>query len=68
MGLEYLMLTKSKHIAAIKALHAKGVRFVVCENTMKSRKITKEQLIPEVEYVPAGIAEVVENKNKAGVI
>jgi intracellular sulfur oxidation DsrE/DsrF family protein len=34
---------------------------------MKSRKITKEQLIPEVEYVPA-IAEVVENKNKAGVI
>jgi intracellular sulfur oxidation DsrE/DsrF family protein len=35
---------------------------------MKSRKITKEQLIPEVEYVPAGIAEVVENKNKAGVI
>jgi intracellular sulfur oxidation DsrE/DsrF family protein len=34
---------------------------------MKSRKITKEQLI-EVEYVSAGIAEVVENKNKAGVI
>lgn len=27
---------------------------------MKNRKITKEQLIPEVEYVPAGIAEIVE--------
>jgi intracellular sulfur oxidation DsrE/DsrF family protein len=64
MGLEYLMLTKSKHIAAIKALHAKGVRFVVCENTMKSRKITKEQLMPEVEFVPAGIAEVVEKQEK----
>jgi intracellular sulfur oxidation DsrE/DsrF family protein len=33
---------------------------------MKSRKITKEQL-PEVEYVPAGIAaEVVERKQEQG--
>lgn len=36
MGLEFVMATKSKHIAAIKALYAKGVRFVVCENTMKN--------------------------------
>ena len=64
MGLEFVMSTKSKHIAAIKALHAKGVRFVVCENTMKNRKITKEQLIPEVEYVPAGIAEIVEKQEQ----
>lgn len=64
MGLEFVMATKSKHIAAIKALHAKGVRFVVCENTMKNRKITKEQLIPEVEYVPAGIAEIVEKQEQ----
>lgn len=64
MGLEYLMPAKSKHIEAIKALHAKGVRFVVCENTMKSRKITKEQLIPETEFVPAGIAEVVEKQEQ----
>lgn len=64
MGLEFVMPTKSKHIAAIKAFHAKGVRFLVCENTMKNRKITKEQLIPEVEYVPAGIAEIVEKQEQ----
>jgi intracellular sulfur oxidation DsrE/DsrF family protein len=64
MGLEFLIPTKSKHIAAIKALHEKGVRFVVCENTMKNRKITKDQLIPEVEYVPAGIAEIVEKQEQ----
>jgi intracellular sulfur oxidation DsrE/DsrF family protein len=64
MGLEFLMPTKSKHIAAIKVLHEKGVRFVVCENTMKNRKITKDQLIPEVEYVPAGIAEIVEKQEQ----
>lgn len=62
MGLEFLMPSKSKHIATIKALHAKGVRFVVCENTMTTRKITKEQFIPEAEFVPAGIAEIVEKQ------
>lgn len=64
MGLEFIMPTKSRHIAAIKKLHAKGVRFVVCENTMKNREITKEQLIPEVEYVLAGIAEIVEKQEQ----
>ena len=64
MGLEFLMPTKSKHIPTIKVLHEKGVRFVVCENTMKNRKITKDQLIPEVEYVPAGIAEIVEKQEQ----
>ncbi|OAB30425.1 hypothetical protein SAMN05444395_11095 [Flavobacterium fryxellicola] len=64
MGLEFLMPSKSKHIAAIKALHAKGVRFLVCENTMTTRKITKEQFIPEVEYVAAGIAEIVEKQEQ----
>jgi len=64
MGLEFLIPTKSKHIATIKALHAKGVRFLVCENTMTTRKITKEQFIPEVEYVAAGIAEIVEKQEQ----
>jgi intracellular sulfur oxidation DsrE/DsrF family protein len=64
MGLEFLMPSKSKHIATIKALHAKGVRFIVCENTMTTRKISKEQFIPEVEYVTAGIAEIVEKQEQ----
>jgi intracellular sulfur oxidation DsrE/DsrF family protein len=64
MGLEYLMLTKSKHIAAIKALHAKGVRFVVCENTMKSRKITKEQLIPEGNMCPPALLKLLKTRTR----
>lgn len=64
MGLEFLMPSKSKHIATIKALHAKGVRFIVCENTMTTRKISKEQFIPEVEYVTSGIAEIVEKQEQ----
>ena len=64
MGLPFVMSEKSKQIGAIKALKAKGVRFLVCENTMKSQKVTKDQLIPEVEYVPVGIAEIVEKQEQ----
>ena len=64
MGLPFVMSAKSKQIEAIKALRAKGVRFLVCENTMKSQKVTKDQLIPEIEYVPVGIAEIVEKQEQ----
>ena len=64
MGLPFVMSGKSKQIQAIKALRAKGVRFLVCENTLKSQKIAKDQLILEVEYVPVGIAEIVEKQEQ----
>ena len=64
MGLPFVMSEKSKQIEAIKVLKAKGVRFLVCENTLKSQKVSKEQLISEVEYVPVGIAEIVEKQEQ----
>jgi intracellular sulfur oxidation DsrE/DsrF family protein len=64
MGLPFVMSAKSKQIDAIKELRAKGVRFLVCENTLKSQKVSKEQLISEVEYVPVGIAEIVEKQEQ----
>ena len=64
MGLPFVMSGKSKQIQDIKTLRDKGVRFVVCENTLKSQKVTKDQLIQEVEYVPVGIAEIVEKQEQ----
>lgn len=43
---------------AVEKLAAKGVTFDVCEITMRSRKLTKQQFIPEVKYVPSGVAEI----------
>jgi intracellular sulfur oxidation DsrE/DsrF family protein len=63
-GLELVMPAKSKHIDAVKQLIEKGVRFVVCENTMKQRNIGKAEFIPEVEYTPAGIVELVERQER----
>ena len=63
-GLELVMPSKSKHIDAVKLLIEHGVRFVVCENTMKQRNIGKAEFIPEVEYTPAGIVELVQQQER----
>lgn len=34
------------------------VEFKVCNNTLESRKISKQQLLPEAKIVPSGVAEV----------
>lgn len=63
-GLELLMPGKSKYLPEIKSLIQQGVEFLVCENSMKNRKIGKEAFIPEAGYVKAGIAELVERQEE----
>ena len=64
-GLELVMKNNTKYQARLQALKSKGVKFVVCENTLKNRKISKDAF-PEVlvEYIPAGIAEIVEKQEQ----
>lgn len=42
-----------------------GVRVVACENTMKGLKMTRDDMLSSIEYVPAGVIELM-NKQKAG--
>ena len=44
----------------IKSLMAYDVEFVACKNTMATMKWTKKDIIDDVTYVQAGIAEVIE--------
>lgn len=62
-GVELVMKNNTKYQARLQSLKAKGVKFVVCENTLKNRKISKDAF-PEilVGFVPAGIAEIVEKQ------
>ncbi|AFZ70287.1 hypothetical protein Calag_0525 [Caldisphaera lagunensis DSM 15908] len=39
----------------IKNLKEKGVKVLICEKSMKSLKITKEELIDECEITPSGV-------------
>jgi len=61
-GIDYLMSAKSKHIAAIRELKSMDISFMVCENTMKQRKILVSELLPEAQIVAAGIEEIVEKQ------
>jgi len=64
-GLELVMKNNTKYQSRLQVLKSKGVKFVVCENTLKNRKISKD-VFPEilVEYTPAGIAEIVEKQEQ----
>lgn len=42
-----------------------GVKIVACENTMKAQKLTKDDMLASIAYVPAGVIEIMK-KQKAG--
>jgi intracellular sulfur oxidation DsrE/DsrF family protein len=39
-----------------------SVEFIACNNTMKTYKIEKKELLNEVEVVTAGIVEIIERQ------
>jgi intracellular sulfur oxidation DsrE/DsrF family protein len=51
--------------ATLKKLHADGVVFAVCENTMKKMQVTRDQLVPLATTVDSGVSEVI-RKQEAG--
>lgn len=58
-GMNLLMTAKSTQANSIVHFQQQGVRFVACENTLKERKIDKSELLPELDFVKMGIAEIV---------
>jgi intracellular sulfur oxidation DsrE/DsrF family protein len=63
--LSFFELSNEEAMDRLRGLHSEGVRFVVCENTMRQQRLTRERLIPFVEVVDSGIAELV-RKQEAG--
>ena len=42
----------------VSALRSRGVRFEVCEITLKNRGLKKEQFIQEADFTPSGVVRV----------
>lgn len=42
----------------VGALKARGVRFEVCEITLRNRSIKKEQFVMDAEFTPSGVARI----------
>ena len=47
--------------ATVAALKNRGVKFEVCEITLKNRNLKREQFIPEADFTPSGVVRLTEN-------
>ncbi len=48
--------------ARVKEAVESGVKVVACENTMKAQKISRNDMLPEIGYVPAGVIELAQKQ------
>jgi intracellular sulfur oxidation DsrE/DsrF family protein len=53
---------------SIGDLASKGVEFKVCNNTLVSRKISKDRVVMEASVVPSGVSEVAMLQAKSGFV
>jgi len=46
------------YASLVSALKARGVRFEVCEITLRNRTIKKDQFIMDAEFTPSGVVRI----------
>lgn len=63
-AIDFVVASKTTVKSDIEKLQEMGVVIAVCENTMKRKKVTKEQVIAGAKFVPVGIAEIVEKQEQ----
>jgi len=70
-GVDFLMKDAkdrngNKYEDLVEQLRNRGVQFDVCEITLRNRKLTKDQFIADVAFVPSGVAEITRLQQKEG--
>ena len=70
-GVDFLMkdakdANGNRYEDLVEQLKARGVRFDVCEITLRNRKLTKDQFIADATWVPSGVAEVTRLQQREG--
>lgn len=58
-GITFLQATETQFAGQIRELAGKGIAFKACENTLRSKAISKEEILDSASFVPMGIGEVV---------
>ena len=43
---------------------ASGIKVAACENTMKAQKLTRADMLPNLEYVQAGVTEIMKKQQQ----
>jgi intracellular sulfur oxidation DsrE/DsrF family protein len=44
------------YAALVSALKARGVKFMICEITLRNRNLKRDQFILDADYTPSGVA------------
>ena len=69
-GVDFLMEGAKDRLgpldARVQDLMGKGVKFQVCEITLRNRKLKKDQFIIGVEFVPSGVVQITHLQQKEG--
>lgn len=63
-GLGMLLAAGNKHAERMRKLADEGVAFIACENTMRKKDVTRDQLLPFATTVDSGVAEVVRRQEQ----
>lgn len=50
----------------VEEFKARGVTFDVCEITLRNRNLKRSQFLPEVTFVPSGVAEIAKLQQREG--
>jgi intracellular sulfur oxidation DsrE/DsrF family protein len=63
LGVDFLMegakdKNGSLYAGPVSALKSRGVSFEVCEITLKSRNLKKDQFIQEADFTPSGVVRI----------
>lgn len=71
LGVDYLMKGKkdangNPYETIVQDLKSQGVRFDVCQITLRNRKLKQDQFIEEATWVPSGVAEITRLQQREG--
>ena len=63
LGVDFLLegakdVNGSPFAGPVSALAARGVKFEICEITLKNRNLKREQFIQEAEFTPSGVVRI----------
>jgi uncharacterized protein len=62
-GIDYLMLDAkdrngNPYAISVEELVRRGVKFEICEITLKNRNLKRDQFIPEASFTPSGVVRI----------
>ena len=71
LGVDFMMKgaadrNGNKYEDLVEQLKMRGVRFEVCEITLRNRKLSREQFISYSKFVPSGVAEITRLQQQEG--